>query len=148
MIVAVGLAALVVYGVVAWWPERGHFPSDMNDATLKIVRRGSLRAATLAGTVPDPAGEQAVQALARRLGVTVRWESSSATDVLRRLAADSIDVVAHVDRALPLFEHNGLTRPYRVEGPVRLALAVPAGENRLLAEADRAVRSLAGGGGR
>jgi hypothetical protein len=142
--VAVGLAALVAYGVLAWWPERGHFPSDMRDATLRAEERGSLRAASLAAPDADPLGQAAVEELGRAMGLPVEWTELPASSALRLLDSASIDVVAHFDEELPASEAYGLTRPYHIADGSRLVLAVPAGENRLLAEADRAVRSVTG----
>ena len=143
-IVAIGLTALVAYGVVAWWPERGHFPSDMRDSTLEAVERGTLRAASLAERGADPMGERALDELARRLDLRVEWHSLPAADALRRLRADSLDVLVHFEESVPLTEGYGFTRPYQMVGRARYVLAVPAGENRLLQEADRAVEAVAG----
>jgi hypothetical protein len=142
-LMAVGLGTLLVIGVVTWWPERPHFPSDMRDSALEIQRSGVLRAASLAPAGADVSGERAAGELARRLGASLRWEPLAASDALRRLEADSLDLVVHFDEALPASEAYGLTRPYRQAGAARLVLAVPAGENRLLQEADRAVASVA-----
>jgi hypothetical protein len=85
----------------------------------------------------DP-GVLAVQALAQEIGVEVRWLHAPADDLLRRLEADSLDVLARYDALLPGSKAFGLTRPYFESADSRLVLAVPSGENRLLRLADRA----------
>jgi hypothetical protein len=90
----------------------------------------------------------AVEALAREIGVEVRWQRAPAAELLRRLEADSLDVLARYDASLPGAEAFGLTRPYAESGDSRLVLALPSGENRLLRLADRAALGVRRDGSR
>jgi hypothetical protein len=144
-----GLLAIVAYGFISWKASGDAFPADMRGSTLEIRARGELSAGSLSsGSREDALGRSAVKRLAERLGARTRWMQLPPADLLRKLEADSLDVLAGYDASLPGADAFGLTRPYARTGRSERVLAVPPGENKLLGLADEAVRSISRRGNR
>jgi hypothetical protein len=143
LFVGFGLLGILLYGVISWKSSGDDFPADMRRSTIEIRSRGFLLAGLLGGSrETDELGTVAVERLASDLRVQIHWVDEPASDLLRRLEADSLDVLVGYDASLSGAKAFGLTAPYLEVGESRFVLAVSAGENRLLRLAHLAVRSV------
>jgi polar amino acid transport system substrate-binding protein len=123
-------------------------PRDPEDSFERIQRTGVLRA----GITPRPpwttesGGPEAdaVTAFAHSLGARVEWRHGSESELFEALETFELDLaVGGFTADNPWMPKLGMTRPYIDAGGRKHVAVVAPGENRLLFEFDRTIRSLA-----
>lgn len=135
--------------VLVAWLTACDIPRDAV-GTLDRVRGGTLRVGVVSAppyavatgdAVTGPEAEL-VRAFARRVGADVEWRQGSLDDHMQALQSFELDLVAAgLTTTSPWKTKAGFTRPWRQEGKRQHVLAVPPGENALLAALESVIEA-------
>ena len=128
------------------------FPHDPDGSLERIDRTGELRVGvspaqgrTVVPEEGDPSGPEVrlVTGFARSRGAEVRWTTGGEEELMGQLETGELDmVIGGLTDQSPWTKKAGLTRPYAETTDsrgeqVKLVMAVPLGENRLMSELER-----------
>jgi len=124
-------------------------PRDIEHTTEDVEERGYIRAGAVVRAADpssldggSPAGYEAdvVSGYAESLGVEVRWEVGSESELMTALEEGGLDiVVGGIESSSPWSKHVGLSAPISPQGTPHLVAAVRQGENRWLLGFERYV---------
>lgn len=119
-------------------------PRDPEDSLGRIRRDGVLRAGITEREPWTPLEADVVTAFAQSLGARVEWHRASESALFEALETFELDIaVGGFTADNPSAPRLGMTRPYVEAGGKQHVIAVAPGENRLLFEFDRLLRSQA-----
>jgi ABC-type amino acid transport substrate-binding protein len=134
----------LAFAILAFVALACGIPRDM-EGTTERVRGGELRAGAIANppwVIVEGGGVsgvevELVEAFAAALGARVRWSVAPEAELVERLEAFRVDLVAGGLRAGDeRLAKLGRSRPFRVDGEEHVLVVAP-GENRFLVTLDR-----------
>lgn len=138
------LGALIALTVVIQVTAACGMPRDPEGSFDRIRRDGVLRAGITEREPWTSAEAAVVTAFAQAIGARVEWHRASESALFEALETFELDIaVGGFTADNPSAPKLGMTRPYVEADGNKHVIAVAPGENRLLFEFDRMLRSQA-----